>query len=214
MLIARSRLEVAPLRKWRKARADRDINGDSGSIATRFSVRGTSSRCVPPVRALGWDAPARTMPTALLLTVMLAAPAAAGPSVHPDRRELGRLWVEQSSTFTWPGLQLPAFTLVPDRRRIHGLTLGLDLPKLRWLTFDAMLVEPSDDPDIRRLTSRLPTGEGTSAYAWAGVRARIPSSRWQLRAGYAWAVRGASTMAGRPMGRGGMWMVNLVRPLR
>jgi len=161
------------------------------------------------------------MVSALLFAVVLAAPAVpvapaapaapAGPSLHPDRRELGRLWLEQSSTLTWPGLHVPAFTLVPDRRRIHGLTLGLDLPGLRGVVFEAIVVEPSDDPEIRRLTARMPTGEGSSAYAWAGMRVQIPSSRWQLQVGRSWVPRGASAIPGARMGRMGGFQVNFMR---
>jgi hypothetical protein len=154
------------------------------------------------------------MLTAVMLTMALAAPAVTGPSLHPDRRELGSLWYEQGSTFAWPGLYMPAFTLVPDRRQIHRFTLGLDLPALRWLEFEALTVEPSNDPDLRRLTARMPTGEGSNAYAYAGVRVHIPQSRWQLGIGRSMAIAGAGAMARGMVGRGSLWQVNLVRPLR
>jgi hypothetical protein len=148
------------------------------------------------------------MLASVLLTVVLAAPAVAEPPVQPDRRELGPLWLDQSSKLTWPGLYLPSFTLAPDRRRVHRLTLGLELPILRGLSFDVVVVEPSDDPDILARTSHLRTGEG-SAHAWLGIRYQLPKSRWQLNAGYATTVRRAGAM-----GRPGGWSINLVRPLR
>jgi hypothetical protein len=158
------------------------------------------------------------MVSAILLAILVAAPAPAAPapapavpSLHPDRRELGRLWLEQSSALTWPGLHVPAFTLVPDRRRIHGLTLGLDLPGLRGVSFDAMMVEPSDDPEIRRLTARMPTGEGSSGYGWVGMRVQIPNSRWQLQVGRSWVARGPSAIPGARMGRVGGFQVNFMR---
>ena len=154
------------------------------------------------------------MLTGALLGVVLMAPPAVGPSAHPDRRELGPLWFEQSSRLAWPGLHVPAFTLVPDRRRVHRLSLGLDYAVLRRVTFEAVMVEPSDDPEIRRLTARMPTGEGSQAYAWLGAKVQIPNSKWQLGVGWSTAVRVASAVAGGAMRRGGGWQVNLVRPLR
>jgi hypothetical protein len=150
----------------------------------------------------------------VLLRLALLAPAAAGPLVHPDRRELGPLWHEQSSTLMWPGAYVPAFTLVPDRRRVHRLTFGIDYAALRAVSFEAVLVEPSYDPEIRRLTAGMPTGEGSQAYAWVGAKVRIPSSKWQLGVGWSGAVGVASAVARGAMGRGGLWQVNLVRPLR
>jgi hypothetical protein len=155
-----------------------------------------------------------SMLPAVLLTLALAAPATSGPPLQPDRWELGRLQIEQSTTLTWPGLYLPAFTLAPDRRNVHRLTLGLDLPALRGLSFDAVVVEPSGDPNIRARTAGLPTGEGSRAYAWVGLRYRIPGSRWQLGVGHASVLRVASAVARTAMGRGSGWSVNLLRPLR
>lgn len=149
----------------------------------------------------------------ILLTVALVAPPA-GPSVHPDRRDFGALWVESSSTLMWPGLYAPSFTLVPDRRRVHRLTLGFDHAALRAVSFEAVMVEPSDDPEIRRLTARMPTGEGSQAYAWVGAKVRVPSSRWHVALGWSSAVQVAGPLASGAMRRGGGWQVNLVRPLR
>lgn len=147
----------------------------------------------------------------ILLTAALLAPPT-GPSSHPDRRELRSLWVERSSTLMWPGLYVPSFTLVPDRRHVHRLTLGIDYAALRAVTFEAVMVEPSDDPEIRRLTARMPTGEGSRAYAWVGAKVRIPSSQWHVAVGGSSAIRVAGESGA--MTRGGGWQVNLVRPLR
>lgn len=144
-----------------------------------------------------------------LLTIALLAPPAAAPSVHPDRRALGSLWLEQSSTLMWPGPYVPSFTLVPDRRRVHRLSFGIDYAALRAVSFEVVMVEPSDDPEIRRLTARMPTGEGSRGYAWIGAKVRIPSSQWHVSIGWSSAVRVASAV-----GRGAGWQVNLVRPLR
>jgi hypothetical protein len=154
------------------------------------------------------------MAGAALLVVALAAPAVAGPSVRPDHWELGPLTVDQKTTLTWPSAYVPSFTLVLDRRRLHRLSLGLDLPALRGLSFDAVVVEPSDDSDIRARTAHLPTEEGRRAYAWMGARLRFPNSRWQLAMGRSWVVGMASAVAGSAVGRPGEWRVHLVRPLR
>jgi hypothetical protein len=63
--------------------------------------------------------------------------------------ELGPLRLDQWSGLVWPHAYVPSFTLVPDRRRTHRLMLRLDLPSLRGLAFDTVVVEPSDDPFIR-----------------------------------------------------------------
>jgi len=154
------------------------------------------------------------MIAAALLATALAAPAAAGPSPQAERWELGPLRIDQSSGLTWPGQYLPAFTLAPDRRRVHRLTLGLDLPVLRKLSFDLATVEPSRDPNLRARTAGMPTGEGSVPYAWTGARLRIPNSQWQLGIGRSWVVGVASAVARTAMGRAGGWRVDLLRPLR
>ncbi len=150
-----------------------------------------------------------------LLSFVLAAPATAGAPAQPDLREFGPLWIERSTTLIWPGLYLPSFTLATDRRRVHRLSLGLDLPVLRGLSFEGAVVEPSDDPDIRARTMHLPTDEGRRAYAWGRVRLRIPNSMWQVGVGRSWVVGAASAVArGAMTGRGAAWRVDLLRPLR
>lgn len=146
----------------------------------------------------------------LILAVMFAAPA--GPSTPADHWELGPLSIDKNTTLTWPGLYVPSFTLVHDRRHVHRLTLGLDLAGLRSLSFDAVLVEPSDDPDLRARTSHLPTGEGSHAYAWTGVRFQLPNPRWQLSLGRSSTI--GSAVARSAMGRPGGWSVNVLRALR
>lgn len=152
------------------------------------------------------------MLTALLLTVALAAPAAAGPSASSDRWELGPLWIDQSTALTWPGLYVPAFTIVPDRRRVHRLSLGLDLRALRGVSLHAVGVEGSDDPDIRARTSGMQSLQGSVPYGWVGMRVQIPRSQWHVDVGRSFVA--ASAVARAAMGSRGGWSMNLVRPLR
>lgn len=151
-----------------------------------------------------------------LLTLALAAPTAPEPSTTPshDRREFGRLWLEQHTTLTWPGLYVPEFTVVPDRRRVHRLTLGLDLARLRGVSLYAVGVEGSDDPDVRARIGPMQSLDGSLSYGRVGVRVQIPRSQWQLDVGRSF-VAAVSTAAGGLLGsRGGGWSMNLVRPLR
>lgn len=152
---------------------------------------------------------------AAVLTVALAAPGVASPSPPADQWELGPLWLEQGTKLTWPGLYMPSFRLATDRRRVHRLTLGLDVPALRGWSFDAVVVEASDDLGLRARTTRLQRNEGAKTYAWVGARVQIPKSQWQLGLGYATVLRVASGLAGVATGRAlGEWRVNLLRPLR
>lgn len=156
------------------------------------------------------------MLAAALLAVVFAAPAvpaAPGPSPSVDRRELGPVWFERSSALMWPGLYVPSFTLVPDRRRVHRFSLGLDLPGLRGVSLHAAGVEPSDDPSLRTRTGGVQSLEGSLGYAWVGMRFRIPRSQWHVDVGRSF-VAAASVVARGVMGMRGGWSVNLVRPLR
>jgi hypothetical protein len=143
-----------------------------------------------------------------LLVLALVAPASA-PGVRSDHWELGPLRLDQRSELVWPHAYVPYFTLVPDRRRAHRLTLGLDLPGLRGVAFDAVVVEPSDDPFLRARTAGLPTGEGARAYAWMGARVRLPGGQWQLGVGRAAVAAGLAGAFLRP----GDFRVSLLRPL-
>lgn len=136
-----------------------------------------------------------------LLVLALAAPAP-DPGVMSDHWEIGPLRLDQRSALMWPHAFVPTFTLVPERRRVHSLTLGLDLPALRGVEFEAVTVEPSDDPFLRSRTAGMPTGEGARGYSWVGVRVPIPSSQWHMGIGRA-------AIVGLP--RSGSWRVAFVR---
>jgi hypothetical protein len=142
-----------------------------------------------------------------LILLALAAPAPE-PTATSDHWEVGRLRLDRRTALMWPHAFVPTFTLVPDRRRVHSLSLGLDLPALRGVTFDAVMVEPSDDPFLRSRTAGMPTGEGTLGYAWAGVRVQVPRSHWQMSVGRAMLV-GAAAAGG--ILRPGSWRVSLMR---
>jgi hypothetical protein len=120
------------------------------------------------------------MLAALSLVVTMMAPATGavppqGPV--PTRVEeipVGPFEYVHTTELTWPGLHLPAFTLVPERRVVHTFSLRLRHDNLRWLSAQVVAIEPTQNPGKYLGGLNGITLEGRY-YMWLGGQAQLPN---------------------------------------
>lgn len=103
--------------------------------------------------------------------IVLAPAGPAGPRQAQGQElgEVGPFVLERFSELTWPGVYLPAFSLVPERRWVHRFTLRTREAPWGLLAIDAVGVESSRDPELRQRTVGVPSLEG-AGNLWLGAR--------------------------------------------